>query len=164
MTRKGDKAPGTGWGNPDHPMHRAKGGGVPVPYEPGNTAAVLHGGRSRSNRLVMPEAEAILAETVAEVGYLADPSYRPALEAWAIAVAWCDRLGRWVEEHGAIEESGKVKPVLDHLRLWQQRASAEADRLGLTPLARAKLGRDVTAARVDLAMVFAEIAKQQEGK
>lgn len=152
---KGSKFPGTGWGDPSHPMHRpAK--GVYKPAEEGNELAVTHGARSRSNRLVMPAAAVLEAEVLETVEYLRDPSYAPAVRRWAIAEAWCDRLGAWLEENGAIEAEGKVKPVLDSLRLWQQRASQEADRLGLTPAARVKFERDVSTTRVNLARLMEE--------
>jgi hypothetical protein len=153
---KGKPNPGGGWANPAHPAHRPAGGGEPVPFENGNTAAVVHGARSRSNRLIMPEAEALEAQVLETVPYLQDASYAPAVRRWAIAEAWCDRLGAWLEENGAIAAEGTVRPVLDSLRLWQQRASQEADRLGLTPAARVKFERDVSTTRVNLARLMEE--------
>lgn len=162
MPAPGQKLPGSGWANPAHPMHRPPGGGKPAPYVEGNTAAVVHGARSRSNRLVMPEAEALEAEVLEGSPYLQDVSYAPAVRRWAIAEAWCDRLGVWLEEHGAMADEGEVRPALDALRRWQKRAQEESDRLGLTPLARARLGRDVTATRLDVAQLMAELARNEK--
>ena len=55
-----------------------------------------------------------------------------------------------------------VSSVLDQLHKHETRAMTLRARLGLDPLSRARLGRDLTAARFDLAKAIAELSEQEQ--
>lgn len=107
--------------------------------------------------------DGLLAEPSA--GYLTDPVYLPSLRSWSVAEVRCRRLARYVLEHGELDEDGAPRPALEALRQWETRASNERDRLGLSPLSRARLGRDVAAQSVDVARLWAQTeAAVEEGR
>ena len=58
--------------------------------------------------------------------------------------------------------SRHVSSVLDQLHKHETRAMTLRARLGLDPLSRARLGRDLTAARFDLAKAIAELSEQEQ--
>jgi hypothetical protein len=135
------------------------------PFPPGNQLSVRHG--AYSPRRVEPVAAELLAAVLGEppAGYLAEPVYRPALEAWAQAEARVRLLDEWVSgmpiSVAAESRQGQVSP-LELLRRWEATASSHRARLGLDPLSRARLGRDVAAARVDVAALMAEMKRRDE--
>ena len=110
-------------------------------------------------RKVDPIAQAMLAAILSEpsAGYLREPVYRPAVEAWVQAEARVQLIDKWVSkmpiEQAAESRQGQVSP-LELLRRWESTASTHRARLGLDPLSRARLGRDVAAAQVDAAQVL----------
>jgi hypothetical protein len=140
----------------------------------GNRIAEVHG--ARSERRVAPLAAQI--EQAARSGpgwpdYLDDPGYASAVAAWARAEAIVELLWQWLAEQGPLDalsstsdstteteqhESGsrsrttarRTESALNQLARWEATAARQRQRLGLDPLSRARLGRDVTAARVDL--------------
>jgi len=118
----------------------------------GNEIALKHG--AYAPRRVDPLARE-LVETVADVAYLQDdPSYRTSLWAWGRAEARVQLVSEWIDQNGMLDEEGKPRPAADLLvRLEKQAADARA-RLGLDPLSRARLGRDVTASQFDLAQYW----------
>lgn len=127
--------------------------GNPYRVQPGNTLAVTHG--AFSQRMVAPVAQALADAVLADptIAYLQQPSYRPALLAWAAAEARVIIIEQWVDgmpiESAAESERGQTSP-LELLRKWEATASTHRARLGLDPLSRARLGRDVAAAQVDV--------------
>lgn len=158
------------------------------PAEVGNTLAETHG--ARSERRVGPLARAIEVEARAGSnwpGYLGDPVYSAAVTAWARAEAVCELLWRWLEEQDPadllvesrseeseetrergrsrrVSTSRRVASVLDQLNTWQARASNHRQRLGLDPLSRARLGKDVTAAQVDIATLLSDLRERAEAQ
>jgi len=135
-----------------------------------------------SPRRYGPLAERIAADLLAHPGtpkFLAEPSYRPAVDAWASAEAICQLLREWLAvqdieaamteltEGSESEErdgpnvtrsmrSRRVASVLDQLHRHETRAMHLRVQLGLSPLSRARLGKDVTSAQLDLARMWAE--------
>jgi hypothetical protein len=124
------------------------------PFAPGNTVALHHG--AYSPRKVDPLAAELVEQAIAVTDYLAEPAYRPALWAWGRAEARVQLLEEWLAEHGQLDDDGKPRPATELLEKLERRAAAERVQLGLTPLARARLGRNVAAAHVDLARLWAE--------
>ncbi len=89
--------------------------------------------------------------------YLADDAaYSPAVQAWARAEARVRLLAAFLDEHGALDAEGKPRPALEALYRHERLALDQRSRLGLDPLARARLGRDVAASRLDLARLWAD--------
>jgi hypothetical protein len=122
------------------------------PFEPGHELSLRHG--AFSDRKVEPRAaefvEAVLRLAEADgspVGYLADPTYRPALTAWARSEAQQDLLEEFLSELGPIAPDGKVRPAAELLERVARRAERMRARLGLDPLSRASLAKDLAVAR-----------------
>lgn len=120
------------------------------PFDRGNVLSLKHG--ARSDRLVRPAALAILADLQADdglPGYLTEPSYRPALLAYASTLARIERIQGWLEstvaEHGVPElsDDGGVRGATRFLERLEASAARQRSDLGLTPMSRARLGKDV---------------------
>jgi hypothetical protein len=111
--------------------------------------------------------------------YLREGSYRFAVEGWATAEASCRMLRAWLATQdlevamaelteGAEDEeragprvkrsmrTRRVVSVLDQLHRHETRAMHLRAQLGLSPLARARLGADLAGAKLDLARLWAE--------
>ena len=161
-----------GWHDPAHPAHRP-GTGVPAkgytwpPFEPGNVAALRHG--AFYPRRYEPLAEelvtnllALAAEPSSPVAYLTEEPYRPAVWAWARCEARIQLVTEYLlDKGGDLDPDGEVRPAARLLEVLEGRAEKLRARLGLDPLARARLGRDVTAARLDVAQLMAALARQE---
>lgn len=138
------------------------------PFAPGHELSLRHG--AHSARKVNPIADAMLDALMAEtqrpgsqVGYLAEASYSPMIRRWAVLEAKCELLRSYLDgftdwetgQPGDIDDAGKVRPAADLLVKVEAQASKLAERLGLDPLSRSKLGRDVAAAQADIEKVQA---------
>jgi len=128
------------------------------PFEQNNQVSVRHG--AYSPRRVDPLARELVDITLADpkCTYLAAPRWRPGVWAWARAEARVQLLTEWLADHGeGVDDEGNVAPVLAALRLWEVRAANARSRLGLDPLSAARLGRDVTAAEIDMARLLSGV-------
>jgi hypothetical protein len=116
------------------------------PFEPGNTAAQVSG--YMSPRAVAVRAAALLAAKLEELPHLGNAYNRETTEAWAFAQARVE-LAR---EHEAIKgmfdpATGEERVALeDRVGAAENRAAAARDRIGLGPVAAAKVARDQNAA------------------
>lgn len=120
--------------------------------EQGNSISKKHG--AWSDKIVDPVARDLVQIVLGQVVYLADPSYEPAVWAWARAEARVLVLSTWLDENGTLDEQGVPRPALGALKDFERLASSARARLGLDPLSRAQLGRDVAAQQVDLARLY----------
>jgi hypothetical protein len=131
--------PGTPAWTPEFPGQRA-------PFTAGNTAALKSG--YTSPRAIQQRAAVLLTELLAEAPDLDRPRFRFDAEAWAYAQARAE-LHR---EHEAVvglfdPASGATRAALhDRVRAAERDAAQARDRLGLGPLAEARLRRDQSAA------------------
>jgi hypothetical protein len=139
------------------------------PFEKGNEKALRHGAYSprRVEPLAAELVEAMRAQVVAEgstTGYLAEPSFQFSLWAWARAEAKVQLLEEYLADRGSVglDADGEVSGAAKLLVRYEATAERARDRLGLSPLARARLGRDVAAASVDLAAIAAEEAEREQ--
>lgn len=127
---------------PDFPGQRP-------PFAPGNEAAVTHG--AWSERRVSPVARQILDELLADPAtpryLIEDSSYGPALAAWSRTEAQVQMLMVWIDRHGHAAALAKNGLLLEQLRKWEVTAASQRARLGLDPLSRAKILRDLAATR-----------------
>jgi len=122
-------------------------------FAPGNVAALRHGAWAK--RLVDPAAEELLAATEQTVDWWRECD-RPAAWAWARTEVRIQRLTEWLASQGGdIDGDGAVRPAAALLSTLEARAESLRARLGLDPLSRARLGRDVAASQVDLARLWA---------
>lgn len=149
------------------------------PFPPGHEINVTHGGYTP--RRFDPLAESIMLSVLeearlpnAETSYLLGAAYRPQLWAWARTEARVQLVSEWLLENGGdlfdddveisesgteVIEVGRVRAAAKFLARLEATALRQRVELGLTPLSRARLGRDVAAAKVDLAQMFADLAK-----
>ena len=121
-----------------------------------NVVALKHG--AFSPRRVDPIAAEMVEQVTGDIDWLRDCD-RPSLWAWARVEARVQLVSEYLMDRGGdIDEEGTVRPAADLLvRLESQAASLRA-RLGLDPLSRARLGRDVAGTQVDIAKLWASEA------
>lgn len=134
---------------------RARGYAWP-PFEAGNTAALTHG--ARSPRMVRPIAERLMVDAVEVAPWVARPAFGPELEAWAWHEARACLLRTWLDEHGLLDDDDVPRAALGELQRAENAAAKARDRLGLNPLAWARLRAAVEQAggREDLEDLDAE--------
>lgn len=156
------------------------------PFEPGNEVATRHG--AHSERHVGPLADRIAAALLADPDtprYVLEPSYAAAVRAWSRSEAVVQLLWNWLAEHDldaamtdltSTDEdsviskgraskqttSKRIESVLTQLHRHEVRAATLRARLGLDPLSRARLGKDVAAQRIDLARLFSDFQTDEE--
>lgn len=142
------RAKGRGRGGP------AKGAGTPA--APGNVLALVHGAASR--RAIDPIATELVTEVLADpsTAYLEQPRYLAALRSWSRCEARVLLLTAALERRGFEDSDGTPSPWLHALEKAEGAAARSRSELGLSPASYARLGRDVAAAKVDLARLWAE--------
>jgi hypothetical protein len=120
------------------------------PFQPGNQLAVTHG--AFSARRTDPIARRLIEEVTTDpsTSYLASPKYHAMLWQWAQAAAKVEVLSEWVDtmaiQQAADSDRGKTS-ALELLRKWMSTSMTLADKLGFTPAAAARLGKDVAQGR-----------------
>ena len=135
----------------------------------GNAVALRHG--VYSDRRVSPLAQQFVDAVAADpqVTWLTEAD-RPAL--WALGRAEAkvplleEYLGRLADAEGADLadlELKRVEAAYRELHRAETRAMTLRGQLGLTPLSRARLGRDTAAAGVDMAQLLSRVREAQEG-
>lgn len=149
------------------------------PPWPGNEIALVHG--ARSERRVGPLAEQITAAILSDPGtppYLQDPSYGLTLQSLGRCEAICELLWRFVaaqdvealladvteteevETHGEggtitrRSTSRRVESALNQLRKYEAQAAHLRQHLGLTPLTRSRMAKNILNPNVDLARLM----------
>jgi len=130
-----------------------KGSGSWPPFAPGNQVSIRHG--AWSPRRVDPIAAELVEHALSSAPYLVDPSYAPAVHAWADSEARAQLLRDYVNEHGLLDAKGRPRPCLTDWHKFERRAAEGRARLGLDPLSRARLGRDVAGTQMDSARLRA---------
>lgn len=137
------------------------------PFEPGNEVALRHG--AYSPRKVEPLANELVERVVAQAQaaesptpWLRDVTYAPAVWAWARAEARVQLLEEWLMSRGSVgvDAEGEVQGAAKLLTRYEASAARARQALGLDPLSRARLGKDVAAAEVDMAKLMAEEAER----
>ena len=78
-----------------------KGSGSWPPFAPGNQVSIRHG--AWSPRRVDPIAAELVEHALSSAPYLVDPSYAPAVHAWADSEARAQLLRDYVNEHGLLD-------------------------------------------------------------
>lgn len=132
------------------------------PFQPGHELTLTHG--AYSDRKVLPVARLVVEELLADPGavHLQATIWRGAVDAYGRAQARVLLMTKWLEEHetGGVTSEGDVLPVVRALKDWESRVERHRRELGLTPLARARLGRDVAQGRA--ADAAAELTRMRE--
>jgi hypothetical protein len=148
--------------------------------------SATHG--ARSPRRVGEMAAAITAELLGDPGtpdYLRDRTWQYAIAGWAEAEAIVRLLRIYVAEHDLMDAmteyiteeedtvmrgpktkrlttGRRVHSVIDQLHKAEMRAMTARSKLGLDPLARARLGKDIASQNFDLARYLAEFNAKKE--
>jgi hypothetical protein len=136
--------------------------GIWPPFQPGHTLSVQHGAFSEAmvSPIARRVAEALMAqasEPGSRVAYLAEPTYLGAVNALSRTEARIALVARWLEDHGGdLEADGVIRPAARLLTELEDRASRERSKLGLDPLSRARLGKDIAGQALDLARLWAQ--------
>lgn len=134
------------------------------PFEAGHELSTTHG--ARSPRRLEPRAALVLEQTLADDGlaYLQQPAYAATLANWCRAQAALELFSEWLFVQPL---EAQLKPprggTRSPLEVWGgmlKTSTGLADRLGLTPLARARLGRDVVAAEALAASTLDQIKER----
>jgi hypothetical protein len=148
---------------------------------PGNELAVQHG--AFSERRLAPRAAQIAEELLTRPdtpAWLKEPSYAPAVSAWARAEAVVSLLWDYLAERDleaaltdttelderhakgrTISTARRVEAVLTQLHRHETRAANLRRELGLSPLSRARLGRDI-GVKFDAARLFAAMQESED--
>jgi len=113
------------------------------PIRAGEQLALKHG--AWADQIVDPVARELVALVHSRVEYLSEVAYDAAVWAWARTEARVLVLTAWLDEHGTLDETGAPRPAAAQLLQWENLASKHRQRLGLDPLSRAQLGRDIAA-------------------
>lgn len=135
------------------------------PFKPGHELSTKHGGYAprRVNPLAAEVVELLLADDA--VSYLREPRYSAAVWSWARTVSTVQLIDEWVDtmpiSAAAESDRGKTSP-LELQRRWHATLQTQNARLGLDPLSAARLGKDVAAARVDMAKLLTDERARQE--
>jgi hypothetical protein len=98
---------------------------------------------------VLPEADRLAADVFARYPHLSEAD-ELAVRDYAVAQIRAWRLAAWIESNGELDKRSRVRPALDHLRRWLERAEKARARLGLDPLGRASLAVDQLSAEAKL--------------
>lgn len=167
MTEHDDQTQGE---NYRHPSGLPSRGYSWEPFQPGNLKGLRHG--AHSDRLVRPRALEIargFLEDGALPAYLSEPRYRPAVLAYCMDLARIERVEAWLEAQAVdsvppeLTENGEVRPATRLLMDLERKADKHRQALGLTPLAAARLGKDVAAQQVSLSQVWAQMDDEAAG-
>jgi hypothetical protein len=127
----------------------------------GNEHALVHG--AHSERAIAPIAERFEAELLKAAPWTADAAFAPARAALARCEARIQLVGRWLDGHvGSTGNWGsnaasKLRPQTSLLLQLEAQAERLRTQLGLTPLAKGRLGRDVAGTQVDLARLMSQV-------
>lgn len=125
-------------------------------FTEGNAVALKHG--AGSPRVVDPLAAEIVAEAVEAVPDLERPEYRAVVEAWAREEARCRLLSAWLDQHGLMDDEGRLRPAEQALHRAETRATNLRSRLGLDPLSAQRIGRDKAQTRaLSMALLMATV-------
>lgn len=130
------------------------------PFQPGKQVAMRHG--ARSPRKVDPLAAEIRDDILTAAPRLQAPEFFAAVMALARSEARIELLNAWLMDVGPLDPQGNPRPTLNVLQREEATASRLRDSLGLTPLSKARLGRDAAAATVDLARIWERMAEEED--
>lgn len=143
----GEPARGYSWApftTDNHPLGQ--------PFESGNQASLRHG--TYSPRVIDPLAAELVEHITATADWL-----RPCdtLSVWALAraEAGIQLLVEYLADGGVgLSGDGEELAAAKRLSRLEARAESLRSKLGLDPLSRARLGRDVATTQVDLARMW----------
>ena len=129
------------------------------PFQPGHELSLQYG--AYSPRTFEPIAAGIVEQLLADdqVAYLRAPAYRVSVWRYATQQARTDLLHAFLVAHGdECQGCKRCVGLEERWRILSTTAGKTAQRLGLDPLSRARLGKDVAQGRAaDAAAIMAEL-------
>lgn len=135
-------------------------------FTAGNEVAMKHG--AKSPRRVDPLAQEIMAAALADpaLEFLQQARFSAAVLAWARAEAKVQLISDWVDgmamAEAAASGQGRTSPF-ELLRKWETTAAGHRARLGLDPVAAARLGKDIAQGRqADAATALTQMREKHE--
>ncbi|MGV9868096.1 hypothetical protein [Rhodococcus koreensis] len=133
------------------------------PFKPGHFKSKKHG--AYSDRVIVPLAAEIANAVCQARPDLQAPEMQPAVLAYARTEAQLEVLTAYVDEHGAFKDDGEISAAEKHRLRIDTQAANHRSRLGLDPLSKARLGKDLSSTQLDMAQIFAAMqdAEPQEG-
>jgi hypothetical protein len=111
----------------------------PPPTPVGNLYAATHA--AFSDRFVLPDADQLSQIVYAHAPHLGENDYL-AVRDYSIAQIRCWRIADWLERNGDFDAKNRVRPAVEALRRWLDRAERARARLGLDPASRLALNVD----------------------
>ena len=118
-------------------------------FEPGNTAARTHGANSMA--LVEPRARELGTRIFVVHTHLDIDRDADAVARLAMALARIERVYWWLSEQDdpifSDPKKGKAHPIFERLERFEREARQAEAQLGMSPLARARLGLDAMEAK-----------------
>jgi hypothetical protein len=124
---------------------------------PGHKAALKHG--ATSARTVNPLVEELIAVTIEQAPFLAQPSFKSALEAWTRAETRCQLLENYLDEHGLLDADGNPRPAAAFATQQENLALKHRTRLGLDAASRAGIEASLTSTAASQASLEAALEK-----
>ena len=158
-----EHGPGCTLGDDGEPCVRCAG------FQPGNALALTHGSYARLR--LQPRATA-LREELAQLVPFGTETDGPAIDLLAITLTQVERAGlvlavEQAENAARLSVGAPPSDRLDRLaadaRAWVKTAAKLLDQLGMTPLARARLGLDVANTRRSLSLIELHAAAALDG-
>lgn len=148
---------------PAPPVSIVPAGGAPrgysrEPFKAGNLAAVKSG--AYSPRIIEPLADEVYADLVEQHPRLRNPLYSIMVRDFARTLVRVERMEERLAD-GDLDAEGNPLPGSVSLLRYRKHLMNLADRLGLTPLANAKLGKDTTDTEMNIARIAAQIARME---
>ncbi|MGR6523615.1 hypothetical protein ACU5JM_18430 [Rhodococcus erythropolis] len=127
-----------------------------APFVAENFAAKKHG--AYSSRVITPLTAEIANAVCAARPDLQKPEMQPAVLAYARTEAQLEVLTAFVDANGSIDEDTGEPTSAEKYRLRiDTQAYKHRERLGLDPLSKAKLGKDIASTQIDLSIILAQL-------
>jgi hypothetical protein len=112
------------------------------PFEESNGAAVTHGAYSLAR--VKPRARELVSQILMAHPHLDDVRDGPAVFRYCATLARTERIYEWLDDQEdsvfSDVEAGTTHGCFGRLERWERQADAAEERLGISPLAKVKMG------------------------
>lgn len=131
------------------------------PFVAANFAAKRHG--AYSERVITPLAAEIANAVCAARPDLQAPEMQPAVLAYARTEAQLEVLTAYVDLHGAIDDNTGEPSGAEKYRLRiDTQAANHRSRLGLDPLSKARLGKDIASTHLDMSIILSKLNAERK--
>ncbi len=128
------------------------------PPEPGNRRAMKHGGQATPEPRRQAQVEREICEALPIRAADGGAPAHDLITVRLLAITLCrlETCTAYVTKHGQFFKGGRVRPAVEVEDKLITRAANLADKLGMTPTSRAKLGLDLVHAQASLAQLMSD--------